>query len=366
MIIFSFSKKDPCTNILAMKKFTPLLISSALFALTVPSQGICESSFFGQQEMQIFINNRILAKVNGRAISVIDLMKKMDMLFYRQFPEFTSSTQARYQFYQANWKHVFQEFLDKELILADATEIKLPISGGDVRQEMESMFGPNIISNLDRIGLTFEEAYKMVKDDITIRRMIYIRVQNKASREITPQVIRSYYEEYAKDNIRDNEWEYQVVSIRDKDSKQAAEIAQKAYQLLVESQISLNELPQKINDIKPALAATITVSEAFIHKEKDLSDAFRETISNQKVGTFSEPLLQKSRATNSTLYRIFYLKNMKSGGMIPFGEIESQLKERLLDKALEKETEAYLKKLRQHFDVQTNFINEDFEPFLLK
>ncbi|MBA3815063.1 MAG: SurA N-terminal domain-containing protein, partial [Parachlamydiaceae bacterium] len=105
--------------------------------------------FNTEQELQIVVNNRILAKVNGKAISVMDLMKKMDLLFYRQFPQYISSAQARYQFYQANWKHLLEEIIDKELILADAQDAKIPISAGDVRQEMEVLFGPNIISNLD-------------------------------------------------------------------------------------------------------------------------------------------------------------------------------------------------------------------------
>lgn len=349
-----------------MKKQFISLVLSSIFILGMPTPGTCQSSLFSPQDLQIIINNRILAKVNGKAISVIDLMKKMDMLFYRQFPEYTSSIQARFQFYQANWKHVFQEFLDKELILADATENKLPISSGDVRQEMESLFGPDIINNLDKIGLAFDEAYKMVQADITIRRMIYIRVQNKVIREITPQSIRDYYEQYAKENIRDNEWHYQVISIRDKEAAKAAQLANLAYQSLVTDKTPLSELSKKINAQNPALSASLSISEEFQHKEKDLSDAFREIISKQNPGSYSEPLLQKSRASNSTLYRIFFLKEMKPGGTVPFQELETQLKEKLLDKALERETAAYLKKLRQHFDIQTNNLDENFEPFALR
>src|SRR6202035_4022048 len=108
---FSFQKFRRRLISLTMKKYS--LFISALLTLAMPTQGSCDSLFFGQ-EAQILVNNRILAKVNGKAISVIDLMKKLDMLFYRQFPEYTSSMQARFQFYQANWKHVFQELLDKE------------------------------------------------------------------------------------------------------------------------------------------------------------------------------------------------------------------------------------------------------------
>src|SRR5262249_17801417 len=148
-----------------------------------------------EDKAHIVVNNRILARINEKAISVVDLMKKLDVLFYREFPQYTSSKVARYQFYQANWKNVLQELIDKELILADAEENKLPISSGDVRQEMEQLFGPNIIANLDKVGLSFDDAWKIVQGDITIRRMMYMRVNAKAMRQVTPQDVWAAYEE---------------------------------------------------------------------------------------------------------------------------------------------------------------------------
>ena len=106
------------------------------------------------RERHVNVNNRILAVVNGKPLSVYDVMKKMDVHFYRQFPEYASSAEARHQFYQAQWKNMLRDLVDKELILADAESAKVEVSAGDVRQEMENMFGPNIIANLDKLGMT--------------------------------------------------------------------------------------------------------------------------------------------------------------------------------------------------------------------
>src|SRR5665647_2210950 len=86
-------------------------------------------------ESKIFVNNRILARVNGKPISAYDVMKKMDIIFFKQFPEYMSSTEARFQFYTYNWAHELEEMVTKELILADAKESKVEVSGGDLRQE---------------------------------------------------------------------------------------------------------------------------------------------------------------------------------------------------------------------------------------
>lgn len=357
-----------------MKKniFISLLLTlSALNTIT-----ICEAKdtvlFENPQDMQIIVNNRILTKINGKAISVIDIMKKMDLQFYRQFPQYTSSAQARYQFYLANWKHVLSEMIDKELILVDAEESKIEVGAGDVRQEMEEMFGPNIIANLDKAGLTFNEAYKMVSDDIILRRMLYFRVQLKAINQATPQRIRAFYDEVAKDNIRDNEWVFNVVTIRHRDAAKAAETSNLVHQLLAEDKIPLTNLTAKLDELKvlSAKQPTVTISEEFHTNEKELSDVFKKTLVTLTSDTYSVPLMQKSRSDNSTVYRIFYLKTMTPGGIIPFQELEAKIKAKLIDDAINVETDAYFKKQRQHFDVQDSQLQEvldsDFQPFVLK
>jgi len=349
------------------KKF----IFSLLLTLAIMPPCVAkEASFFGNaQEPQIFVNNRILAKINGKPITVVDLMKKMDLLFYKQFPQYTSSAQARYQFYQVNWNQVLREMIDKELVLADALESKLVISAGDVRQEMETLFGPNIIDNLDKIGLTFDEASKMILADITIRRMVYFRVQLKAINQVTPQKIRSHYDEIAPQHVKDNEWIYNVVNIRHRNPTKTGQTAKLAYQLLIDENVPLNHLLEKLNETG-AIIPTVTVSEEFHTYEKELSDVFKKTLTNMTPGTYSEPLVQRKRHDNLTVYRIFYLKEMIPGGVVPFHELEGQIKDTLMEEAIEKETTAYLARLRRHFNVQEKALQEllatDFQPFILR
>lgn len=326
----------------------------------------------GFQDAKITVNNRILAKANGKAISVIDVMKKMDMLFFKQFPQFTSSPQARFQYYQAHWKRVLAEMIDKELIVADAEESKLQTSAGDIRQEMEALFGPNIIANLDKIGLTFEEAKEMVRADIIIRRMMFHRVQLKAINRATPQKIFEAYQEAAKTNIRDNNWVYNVITLRHSDPVKAAEAGHLAYTLLNDEKIALADLPEKMKDLLASSPkqATVAVSEEFHTNEKELSETYKKALEAMTPGSYSIPVSQKSRVDRSTVVRIFYFKEMVTGGPIPYREMEGKIKEKIIEDGIEKETVAYLTKLRQHFDVQEGQMKEllesDFQPFILK
>lgn len=317
----------------------------------------------------IFINNRILAKVNGKPISVIDVMKKMDMLFYRQYPQYAAFPEARFQFYQINWKFVLKELVEKELILGDAEENKITVSNGDIRQEMETLFGPNIISNLDKAGLTYEEAWNMVKEELTIRKTIVVRVNAKAVRSVTPSDIRAAYEEFAKENTLPEAWRYQVVSIRGNDSAKGAEAANRAYEALT-SGVSLDALPAELK--ATALlddSMTLNVSEEYLHNEKEISEANKNILSSLETNCYSAPIVQQSKAKNGTVFRIFCLKEHVAGGAPPFSEVVSKLKGKLTEKAIETESEKYIAKLRQHFDAvdgeHSSLYPEGFQPFAL-
>lgn len=318
---------------------------------------------------QIIVHNRVLAKVNGQAITVMDVMKKMDVLFYRQFPEYSSVKAARHQFYSTNWKYVLNDLIDKELILADAKEAKMPVSQGDIRQEMEDTFGPNVIQNLDKIGLTMDEAWKMVNNDIIIRRMLGARVNNKALRMVNPQDIRIAYETYAKENYNHPEWIYRVVSIKDSDSTKCAKAAQAAYEIIAQLDIPLDKLEEKIQP-ELSFSTKVSVSDEFRHKETELSETYKQALLPLAVGAYSKPQLQKSKNDKFTLYRIFYLKEVIPGSVASFTEVAENLKNKMLHEAIEKETVVYLKKMRVHFAVNEEQLKEmippGFQPFELK
>jgi len=245
------------------------------------------------------------------------------------------------------------------------------VSNGDIRQEMELMFGPNIIANLDKVDLSYDEAAKMVSSDIVLRRMMYYRVNAKALKKVTPITIRQAYDEFAKTNIRNDKWDYQVISVRSEDATQGAHIAHLASVELTENGVSADQLVDLLKE-KGILTTgvNINVSELYSHDAKEISANYKEILDSMESGTYSQPLAQRSRANSGSLFRIFYLKSKIPGGVIPFAEIENRIKESLLDAAITEETRAYLVRLRQHFDVQDSQLKEmiadNFQPFVMR
>lgn len=353
-----------------MKKII-LLSTVILNLIAISANALNDPLFLNQDQRKISVNNRILAKVNGKAISVLDLIKKMDLLFYRQYPQYSSSLDARFQYYQMSWKSVLQQMIDKELIMADAEEMQLVVNNGDVRQEMEETFGPNIISNLDKANLTYEEASQMIRDDLILRRMMFFRVNSKAIKSVTPQDIRDAFEEYSKDNVYPDTWFYTVISIRGRDPTKVAEAANLAYRFLEEDKVPLAEIAEKIKTVHPiGNTVQVTVSENFQHFEKDLSSNYKEVLESLHNDEYSLPIAQKSRKANESIFRIFYLKEFSQGGVPLFAQIENKLKDHLIDKAVEKDTHAYIERLRKHYHVQELLLQDldtkEYEPFRLK
>jgi hypothetical protein len=235
---------------------------------------------------------------------------------------------------------------------------------------METLFGPNIIANLDSVGMTFDEAWKIVHGDIVIKRMMYIRTTSKVLKQVTPQNVRDAYEIYAKENVRPEQWVYSVVTIRDKDKDVGAVAAEHIYTWLATENVPLKEVIEKAAQTAyyPP-SAKVTISEEYQHEEKQMSTAYKTILAALEPGKYSRPAAQKSRQGNETVYRIFYLKEFQPGGAPSFNEVAKTLKEKLLEEAAEKETVAYIKKLRKHFDVQEihpeELDREKFEPFKL-
>ncbi|MFI0434179.1 MAG: SurA N-terminal domain-containing protein [Parachlamydiaceae bacterium] len=351
-----------------------LIALSAFFITLSYLEALTNEPLFSKkrEEPKMVINNRILAKVGGKPISTYDLMKKMDLSFFRYYPEYTSSIEARFQFYEMSWKHTLSEMIDKELILADAQESKIEVSAGDVRQDIESSFGPNTIANLDKAGFTYEEAAKIMQEEILIRRLIGGRVQAKALRQVTPNKIRQAYDEFIQDpaNSRSTQWSYRIVTVKDRTLQKTEETANKAYQLLMEG-ISLDQLEAVMKERKLiGRQGKITVSTTIKQNDKEISDEYRTFIAPLEIGMYSQPFANKSRTTKATVYRIFAVNDKIPGGVPSYREMESKLKEKLLDKEIDAETEHYLAKLRQHYHIRQSDLDDylppNYQPFILK
>jgi len=338
------------------------LAGPALYAQMPPSMPTA-----GYTDAQkIAVQNSILAKVNGTTISVIDVKKKLDLVFYQNYPQYAGSNQARFQFYETSWRRLLSELIDHELILADATDREVKLTDAEVREELETRFGPNVSETIDKIGITYDEAWKMVRKDMIVQRMTWWFIQAKAVAKVTPQDIRQEYRLYAKEHPSCTEWKYKVLTIRGDDGT----VSKKLHEAIVASHLSIEELPNQLKQFEQAHpGCTFSLSTEFDLKDAELSAAHQSALVALTPSSFSEPIFQESR-DKQPLYRIFYLNEKIDHLTSSFEEMAPTIKNDLLQKYSADISQTYLNKLRKHYRFDPAHLEEtlpaDFKPFAIQ
>jgi hypothetical protein len=341
------------------KFFLLLTLSTSLFA----DMG---APFALNQDREIVINNRVLLKVEGETISLMDVVKKMDLLFYRQYPQYASSPELRYQFYMVNWRDMFSSVIDDHLILADAKEKKIEVTDGDIRESMEDLFGPDVVISLDKVGLSYQEARELIKTELIVRRMMGMMVRSKAQFDVNPKEVKKLYEQVAKKAPLDETWVYKMLTIQTKEEEKGKSLAAKALDLLENQKVPFEELVTHLQ----CEEAEVRLSEEYKRSQKDLSTAHKNVLESMGIGSCSHPIVQTSKKDGTHLVRIFHLKDKEKAKEPTLKDLEAKLSEELLAKSMERHTAEYLEKLRKHYGITEPYLEDmvpgDFHPFALK
>lgn len=336
------------------KFLIPALLSFSTCFAAMPGK---EMRFDQNLPENIVINNRILLKINGTPVTVMDVVKKMDMLFYRQYPDLSNSTLARYQFYTAAWRSILGAVVDEALIETDAKEKNIEITDGEVREELEKLFGPDVVLNLDKAEMSLEEAFKLLKTELIVQRMNAIMVRSKAMTEVPPMRVKELYEKKLTDNPPQNKWVYQILSVRGDDREK---VAQEAFRLINEQKMPFEAIVQQLQ----SETANLSISEEYSREEGSLSLAHKAILSTLSSGACSVP------SEREGVTRLFCLKQFEEGHPSSFNEQANQLRQELVQEASARLNKAYREKLRNYYGLTDAYLNamvpQDLEPFALR
>ncbi len=213
-----------------------------------------------ESSLELIVYNRILAKVNGKTISVVDLMKKMDLFLQKNYPDLAHSKAARYQFYSSQWRDYLSQMIDTELMIADAEKLEVKVSEAEVREEILNRFGPNVMPALDKLGLTYEETRQMIHDEMIVQRMMWFRVNSKALVTVNSQDVKDAYQRYCQAHPELQKWQYRVLSIRSPDKTASQALASKAFELLG-NKANIDSIAEQLHAPGPSLdPATVVTS----------------------------------------------------------------------------------------------------------
>lgn len=318
----------------------------------------------------LVINNRPLVKINGKVISLIDVVKKMDILIHEHYPQITQSIVSLFQFYDNQWKAILEDMVFNELMILDAEQKEIKVSDGDVREEMERRFGPNIISTLSKLKLQYDEVKQMVRDEIIVRRIQGYKVYSKVQLTVTPEVIKSAYLKYLEENPPKEEWKYQVLSVRGSDAHDCLSIVNSISEKLKLTNTKLSDIVEETSKDIAHNGIKLNISEDYIVNNTKLSKENRSILESLKEGEYSLPIKQISRVDNTTVYRIFHLKAHMLETPKTLNDMYDSIYNKLLDFHAKNERSKYLKRLGRKFgfdeDIITETISSHYQPFALK
>ncbi|MDQ5956187.1 MAG: hypothetical protein ACH349_04870 [Candidatus Rhabdochlamydia sp.] len=335
-----------------------LLPIFGLFSSTCYTTEFSEYPITSEETGQITIHNRILTKFNNKTYSVLDVVKKMDMIFDSYYPQFAHSKLARYQFYNAQWKDTLQKMLDQELILLDAERIGVKATDAEVREELLRKYGPNVITSLDRLKLSYEEARKMISEDLIAEKTLYFKVYSEALR-VRPNDIKEKYIAYCKKNPALQKWCYQVLTIRSEDENVSEGLAKLAFDLLKEKR-DLSDISKNLQSENPN--TTVLFTPEIISDNASISQAHKMVIETLNPGDFSAPISQVNK-DQSIVHRIFYLKEKDVIHPPEFPKLAEKIKDGLIQESIALHLLNYMKKLKARYGFSEQDVSSDFKPF---
>lgn len=314
---------------------------------------------------KIVVNNRILTTVNGKTLSVLDVVKKMDVFLSQYYPQYLDSEPTKMQFYQMRWKSTLQQMVDEELMMADAESREVKATDAEVREEIQNRYGPNVMGSLDKLGISYEEAKKMIHQELVVQKIQWLRVTSKVLARVTTEVVKKAFDEYLVKNPPKEMWTYQFLTLRYDEvdtalslAKQIADLNETAGGVLA---VAADLFKQKIPE---AEWTHLSLSSELQSEEKELSEAHREILAQTEIGKWSAPIVQQSR-DGSKVVRIFHLKGHTKQETPQFEIMANGIRTEILNKYADKEMEVYLARLHQRFNFSESSLDipAQFEPF---
>ncbi len=332
-----------------MKKLFLLLFAIPLVAAEL-QPGVDFS--LGPDE-HLIVHNRVLLKVNNRPLSVMDVARKMDLIFYQQFPNLLKSSSLRYQFYQANWQMVLAAMIDDQLILADAKERKIDASDGEVREAMERVFGNDPVLKLNELKVSFDEAYEMLKTDLIVQKLTGGMVHAKAITAVNPKKMKQLYEKKQNEHPPQDRFRYRVLSFRGAGAKESA---LEAHALIESGEVAFDRIPERFSQA--------TLSEEYQRTSKEISSAHEKVLAALSAGAVSAPVQRKE------VCYLFKLDAREREALPAFNEMERELKNQVLEQEIIEYNAKYRNWLRQRYGLSekhlSQLIPDDLQPFALR
>ena len=320
-------------------------------------EGSFSAASFEQNPSRVAIHNRVLFKVDeDTVVTTLDVIHKLNVLFYSTCPQLVDSVSARSQYYSAMWPVVLESVINEFLMAADAKAKKIFIDPTSVNQEIEGMFGRDLSPFAKFFDMTPEDVFNVVHRILVAQRIEGMMVRSRVMLKVTPGMVKARYQKLLEEASQISQWTYRVLTVKASSEFLANKIAGKVQERLNEDAVWDKE---RLTAMVLSQGGQLICSEDFIREDMQLSDAHKKAL--EEI-CFPEERCGKALEHASGL-KLFVLFDRSTKTLEPLEKMEAQIKQHLMLELAEEEETNYKNKLhaRYGFDpaIVTQLLAED-------
>lgn len=307
---------------------------------------------FSKNEKELFINNKILFRFKNNTITIMDVIHKMNLLFYKSYPHLIHSNISKMQFYSGLFPVLAEAVIDDFLIVADAEEKKISVDIRDVKREIEKFFGDALIDVTNAFNMTEEDVFKIIQRDLIVQKMLGVMVRSRATMFVSPNKIKEAYKEKLKNYKQEKFWSYVILTLDSASVDSTLTFAEEIYDKIISNGFFKEE---EILQLASEKNIEIKISNLLQGTENSLSQMHRGILIAADSNLCSKPISYKKDKIRLFVIKEFSITKEKS-----FSELEEQLHSELLEKLFEKQELIYREKLREKYSFHKDILIKDF------
>ncbi|WP_213319096.1 hypothetical protein [Chlamydiifrater volucris] len=272
----------------------------------------------------LIVHDRVIMKVNEeRVLTVLDVIHKLNVIFYSAYPNLADSLPARSQFYEKMWPSVLELAVDEFLMCEDAHAKKIHVDRTMVKEEIEEMFGGDLTPFAIHFDMTPEHVFSVVHRSLVSQRMVSMMIRSKALLQVTPSMVRDYYLKLAEEAANTLVWKYRVLTVKAANESQAEKIAQKVVDRINETR-SIDK--ERLSALVLSQGGRLTLSEEFSRSSKELSAAHEKILVAVPEGAIcGAPVPHRDGAC-----KVFAKLDVSAAKIAPISELENGIKSTLV------------------------------------
>lgn len=293
-----------------------------------------------QTALDLKINHQVLWQSPTSTITSFDLVKQIDLLLLHQGQSIPRHLKAEY--YRNYWSATLQNMIERDLVLQQARERGFKIERYEVMEEISRRLGSDYIVILDRENIALNDLIDDIEKELLVQRMIYIKVQYKAQRAITPGAVREHYKQYLAENPEKELLSLHLYTLKQTENTQDSELFQ-ALGSLQETIRSNGALSQsQVDDLSTELIPLTRLEFKEITKEGlNESLAKRATsLSNEDFTSWSE-----DSTTHKRVMKVLHLYSREKRSPRPLTEMRTEIEDMIFQKNLQIASKEFLEKL---------------------